>query len=134
MKSSLVKTLLLFSLFFLTFDYARSSVYAKNENESSIHELPRADQCDIITITIRELAFSRKQLVKKILSLEKPAGSASENNEDYGQQMNEYQEMMKSLQEQIDTKEQQLENCLQQKIISPKAKESETAQKKRESE
>jgi chromosome segregation ATPase len=141
MKSIPMKALLLFLFFVLTFGYPSSAVYAQNESESSIHELPRAYQCDVITINIRELAFSRKQVLKEISSLEKPAGQASESSEYYEQQMNQYRERMEalqervfSLQEQIDTNEQQLENCLQYSSISPRANKSETAQKKRETE
>jgi hypothetical protein len=129
MKIFLIKTLLLFPFSVLTFCFVCFSVFAQNESESPIHELPRADQCDVITISIREVAFSRKQVLKELLSLEESAGLASKNGAYNEQQINEYQERVKLLQErvssfqkQIDTKEQQLENCLQHSTISSRAR------------
>ena len=101
MKSKCIKPLLLFPIFFLTFWYAGSSVYAENESQSPIHELPKANQCDVIIINIRELSFARKEVLKEISSLENPAGSALENNEYSQQQINEYEQRMKLLQESI---------------------------------
>jgi hypothetical protein len=129
MKIFLIKTLLLFPFSVLTFCFVSFSVFAQNESESPIHELPRADQCDVITISIREVAFSRKQVLKELFSLEESAGLASKNGAYNEQQINEYHERVKLLQErvssfqkQIDTKEQQLENCLQHSTISSRAR------------
>lgn len=130
MKSKRIKPLLLFPIFFLTFWYAGSSVYAENESQSPIHELPKANQCDVIIINIRELSFARKEVLKEISSLENPAGSALENNEYSQQQINEYEQRMKllqervsSLQKQIDSKEQQLQVCLQHTGASARKKD-----------
>ena len=130
MKSKRIKPLLLFPIFFLTFWYAGSSVYAEYESQSPIHELPKANQCDVIIINIRELSFARKEVLKEISSLENPAGSALENNEYSQQQINEYEQRMKllqervsSLQKQIDSKEQQLQVCLQHTGASARKKD-----------
>ena len=130
MKSKRIKPLLLFPIFFLTFWYAGSSVYAENESQSPIHELPKANQCDVIIINIRELSFARKGVLKEISSPENPAGSALENNEYSQQQINEYEQRMKllqervsSLQKQIDSKEQQLQVCLQHTGASARKKD-----------
>jgi len=114
------KIILIGTLLFFTFGYAGSSVFAQDDSQSPIHELPRADRCSIIIMDIRELASSLKEVVKEISLLEAPVHSPSENNEyyekqvhQYEQEMDELEEKASSLRKQIDTQEQLLDSCLQ---------------------
>ena len=92
--------------------------HAKNNNDSPIHELPRADRCSVIMLHIRELAFSLQQIVKEISRLEKPVRSTSESSEEHNLQMDQYGELQELrekesfLRTQIDLKEEQLQDCL----------------------
>ena len=120
MKSIPKKILLIGTLFLLTFGYEGSSVNAMDDSQSAIHELPKADQCSLITMDIRRLAYSLKKIFKEISLLESPVHSPSQNNKNYEQQINQYEQNMNALQEkasslrkQINLQEQQLESCLQ---------------------
>jgi len=92
---------------------------AVEDSDSSIHEMPRPDQCSVVTIHIRDLTSSLNQVVKEVSSMEEPVREASESNGDYDQRLAEYRGRVKSLQEQesglrkeIDEKERRLEECL----------------------
>jgi len=125
MKSLPKKIILIGALLLFPFGYTGPSVMAQDDSRSAIHELPRADQCSIITMNIRELAFSLKEVVKEISLIESPVHSPSGNNEYYEQQINQYEQNMTALQveasslrKQINIQEQQLEGCLQHKTAS----------------
>lgn len=120
MKTLLIKIFLLLFFFLPKSGYADSSVYSHEESESSIHELPKADQCSVITMNIRQQAFSLKKVVKEISSLEASVHSSSENSDPSEQHVNEYEQNLdalknkaSNLRKQIDMQEQQLEYCYQ---------------------
>lgn len=126
MKSIFKKIISIATLSFLTLGYPDSSVYAQNDSQSPIHELPRADQCSVITMHIRQLVSSLKKVVKEISLLESPLESAAGDKEHAKQQSNENEQRLEllhesasSLQKQIDMQEQQLENCVHRTITPP---------------
>jgi peptidoglycan hydrolase CwlO-like protein len=118
---SLPKKILLIGSFLLfVLGYAGTSAYAKEDSESPIHELPRADRCSIIMMNIRKLASSLKDVEKKISPLESQARPPSVNNEHYEKKTDQDEHDIKALQEkasslrkQIDKQEQLLESCFQ---------------------
>lgn len=96
--------------------FAGSTAELPEESESPIHELPRADQCSIITIEIRELSYSLKKVHKEAAHI--TAASQNGDNEqflrNYADTLNLLQAREESLREQIDLREQKLKNCLHQ--------------------
>lgn len=137
MKRKRINILFVATLFFLRLGSADSSAYAQNESQVPLHdELPRADQCSVMTIHIRELALSLKEVMKEKSLLEPPVRPVLENNGDYGQRLHDYEQRMELLQErasslrkQIDTKEQALIDCLQNNASPQDQKDPQTLQK-----
>jgi len=120
MKSIPIKFLLFTLLLLPQLGHATSTEYAQKGNTSATHELPRADQCSVITIHIRESALALKEVVKEISSLESTISAVAERNKsneqllsDNEQQLELMQVKASALREQIDLQEQQLEICLQ---------------------
>ena len=120
MGNLFIKMLLLVPLLSISFGYVNTSAKAQNHGERPLHdEVPKTDQCSLITIQIRQLAFELKKDVKEMSLLEQSL-HASPGNNAYGEQQNEYEQRLKmlegemtSLREQINMKEQQLEACFQ---------------------
>jgi len=121
MEKFLIRVLFFVLLFAIRIDYVGSPVYAQNESQEHLHdELPRTDQCSIITMNIRRLVFELKESVKEKSRLEHSPKASSENIAHDRQQLNEHGQRLKMLQEKISSlrtliskKEQQLESCLQ---------------------
>jgi len=116
MKNIPVKTLILASFFLLCSGWAGSPVYAQNESDSPIHEMPDPDKCSVEMMRIRDLAAALKQV-----SSEMSAHSATGGNRLGGQQMNRNDQDLKALKEkeytlrkQMYMQEQQLEECMKQ--------------------
>ncbi len=121
MGKFLIRVLFFFLLFAIRIDHVGSPVYAQNESQERLHdELPRTDQCSIMTMNIRRLVFELKESVKEKSRLEHSPKASPENIAHDGQQLNEHEQRLKMLQEKISSlralismKEQQLESCLQ---------------------
>jgi hypothetical protein len=121
MGKFIIRVLFFVLLFVFRIYYVGSPVYAQNESQERLHdELPRADQCSIITMNIRQLMFELKESVKEKSRFEHSPKVSQENIAHDGQQLNEYEQSFKMLQEKISSlrtliskKEQQLESCLQ---------------------
>ena len=125
MKKPITEIPVFIFTFILLFSGVDSSACAATGNGNPMQELPRVDQCSVITITIRQMAFELKKNAKEASLLEPPVPGQSEKTAESEQRMHEYEQKLKllqerasSLREQIDMKEKQLESCMQYSNIS----------------
>lgn len=99
--------------------YAGSTAEPHKQSESPIHELPKADQCSVITMQIRGLSYELKQVRKEISRLGAEINTAEADNTNDEQPVQENDQKLhalhtreKALREQLDLQERQLENCI----------------------